>query len=61
MFRSLMVGIVLGALAGAPAFAAQVVALGASNTEGKGRGATNMGVPRALALDRKSTRLNSSH
>ena len=55
--RSFIVIAALAAVGGAPAFAAQVVALGASNTEGKGRGATNMGVPRNLAFPAQLERM----
>lgn len=48
MLRVLLVTAVFGVFA-LPALAAPVVALGASNTEGKGRGRTPDGVPRSQA------------
>ncbi len=49
MSKRICLSIMLLAATAAAASAAQVVALGASNTEGKGRGAHPDGVPRALA------------
>ena len=43
--------------AAAPARAQTIVALGASNTEGMGRGRTNMGVPREQAYPAQLERL----
>jgi acyl-CoA thioesterase I len=47
--RRAALGFLLAFGAATPALAAEVVALGASNTEGKGRGSTPDGVPRAQA------------
>ena len=59
MFRRCL--LVVLTLAGAtPALAAPVVALGASNTEGRGRGATPDGVPRSQAYPAQLEKLLAS-
>ena len=57
MFGKLMFSTALLLTAGVVAQAAQVVALGASNTEGKGRGRTPDGVPRGQAYPAQLERM----
>ena len=57
MFRIWFLLVAICLPAASAAHAAQVVALGASNTEGKGRGRTPDGVPRAQAYPAQLERL----
>lgn len=61
MFRSAGLAILISLASASVALSAPVVALGASNTEGKGRGRTPDGVPRAQAYPAQLKRmLNAS-